>query len=175
VPYRFSSFAHLRSSTRVSRIVVGITACVAGAIVVVALGAVSLYLYLRPGLPTVTDLRDIRMQVPLRIYTRDGRLIATVGDQRRIPVTYAQIPPTLIQAFLATEDDRFFEHPGVDFRGMVRATVDDLRAGALREGASTITQQLSRDLFLSYLLHTSLDSPVDLSATRKSLDTANFI
>jgi penicillin-binding protein 1A len=149
VPYRFSSFAHLRSSTRVSRIVVGITACVAGAIVVVALGAVSLYLYLRPGLPTVTDLRDIRMQVPLRIYTRDGRLIATVGDQRRIPVTYAQIPPTLIQAFLATEDERFFEHPGVDFRGMVRATVDDLRAGALREGASTITQQLSRDLFLS--------------------------
>ncbi|MGO9932514.1 MAG: penicillin-binding protein 1A [Steroidobacteraceae bacterium] len=89
------------------------------------------------------------MQGPLRIYTRDGKLIASIGDQRRIPVRYEELPKELIQAILATEDDRFFLHRGVDWHGVIRAVVDDLRAGGFREGASTITMQLSRDVFLS--------------------------
>ncbi len=134
---------------RATRIVVGIAIVMIGMLAMATLVGVGLYVYLKPGLPTVADLRDIRMQLPLRIFTRDGKLMATIGDQRRIPVSYDQVPPKLIQAFLATEDDRFFEHPGVDWRGIARATVDDVKAGGLREGASTITQQLSRDLFLS--------------------------
>jgi penicillin-binding protein 1A len=108
-----------------------------------------LYLYLKPGLPDIGVLRDIRVQGPLRIYSRDGKLIASIGDQRRIPVRYDEVPPQLIEAILATEDDRFFEHHGVDWRGVIRAIVDDLRAGRFREGASTITMQLSRDVFLN--------------------------
>ncbi len=111
--------------------------------------AVGLYWYLKPGLPDVSSLRDIRMQGPLRIYTRDGKLIASIGDQRRIPVRYEEVPPKLVRAILATEDDRFFQHHGVDWRGVARAVVDDLRAGGFREGASTITMQLSRGVFLN--------------------------
>jgi penicillin-binding protein 1A len=97
----------------------------------------------------VASLREVQLQVPLRIYTRDGKLIQSIGEQRRIPVRYDQLPPKLIQAFLATEDDRFFRHHGVDFQGILRAAVADLRAGGIRQGASTITMQVSRDMFLT--------------------------
>jgi penicillin-binding protein 1A len=89
------------------------------------------------------------LQVPLRVYTRDGKLIASIGDQRRIPVRYEQLPKRLIQAFLATEDDRFFQHHGVDWQGILRAAVANLKAGGIRQGASTITMQVSRDMFLT--------------------------
>lgn len=120
-----------------------------GAAATASVGIAGIYLYLRPGLPDVGALRDIRVQGPLRIYSRDGKLIASIGDQRRIPVRYDEVPPKLVEAILATEDDRFFEHHGVDWRGVMRAIVDDLRAGRFREGASTITMQLSRDVFLN--------------------------
>jgi penicillin-binding protein 1A len=107
------------------------------------------YVYLRPALPDVSSLRDVQLQVPLRVYTRDGRLIAAIGDQRRIPVRYDQLPPRLVQAFLATEDDRFFQHHGVDWQGILRAAVANLKAGGIRQGASTITMQVSRDMFLT--------------------------
>ena len=84
-------------------------------------GNVCAYVYLRPALPDVESLREVQLQVPLRVYTRDGRLIAAIGEQRRIPVRYDQLPPKLIQAFLATEDDRFFRHHGVDWQGILRA------------------------------------------------------
>jgi len=87
--------------------------------------------------------------VPLRIYSRDGKLIQSIGEQRRIPVRYDQLPPKLIQAFLATEDDRFFRHHGVDWQGILRAAVANLKAGGIRQGASTITMQVSRDMFLT--------------------------
>jgi len=87
--------------------------------------------------------------VPLRVYTRDGKLIASIGEQRRIPVRYEQLPKKLIQAFLATEDDRFFRHHGVDWQGILRAAVANLKAGGIRQGASTITMQVSRDMFLT--------------------------
>ncbi|HEV7357832.1 MAG TPA: penicillin-binding protein 1A [Steroidobacteraceae bacterium] len=104
---------------------------------------------MRPALPDVGSLREVQLQVPLRIYSRDGKLIQSIGEQRRIPVRYDQLPPKLIQAFLATEDDRFFRHHGVDWQGILRAAVANLRAGGIRQGASTITMQVSRDMFLT--------------------------
>jgi penicillin-binding protein 1A len=104
---------------------------------------------LRPALPDVASLREVQLQVPLRIYSRDGKLIQSIGEQRRIPVRYDQLPPKLIQAFLATEDDRFFRHHGVDWQGILRAAVANLKAGGIRQGASTITMQVSRDMFLT--------------------------
>ena len=126
-----------------------ICAAVTGAIAAVAFANVCAYVYLKPALPDVGSLRDVQLQVPLRIYTRDGRLIAAIGDQRRIPVRYGQLPKKLIQAFLATEDDRFFQHHGVDWQGILRAAVANLKAGGIRQGASTITMQVSRDMFLT--------------------------
>ena len=100
-------------------------------------------------MPDVASLKDVQLQVPLRIYSRDGKLIQSIGEQRRIPVRYDQLPPKLIQAFLATEDDRFFRHHGVDWQGILRAGVADLKAGGIRQGASTITMQVARGVFLT--------------------------
>ena len=120
-----------------------------GAVALIAFANVCAYVYLKPALPDVDSLRDIKLQVPLRVYTRDGKLIAAIGEQRRIPVRYDQIPKKLIQAFLATEDDRFFKHHGVDWQGILRAAMANLRAGGIRQGASTITMQVARDMFLT--------------------------
>ena len=126
-----------------------ICACLVGAIALIAFANVCAYVYLRPALPDVDSLRDVQLQVPLRVYTRDGKLIAAIGEQRRIPVRYEQLPKKLIQAFLATEDDRFFRHHGVDWQGILRAAVANLKAGGIRQGASTITMQVARDMFLT--------------------------
>ncbi len=107
------------------------------------------YVYLAPALPDVDTLRNVQLQVPLRIYTRDGRLIASIGEQRRIPVLYEQIPRQLVNAFLAAEDDRFFQHHGVDWQGILRAALANARAGGVRQGGSTITMQVARDVFLT--------------------------
>jgi penicillin-binding protein 1A len=126
----------------------------AGAVLVLGLALflfanVCAYVYLAPALPDVDTLRDVQLQVPLRIYTRDGRLIASIGEQRRIPVRYDQIPPQLVHAFLAAEDDRFFQHHGVDWEGILRAALANFRAGGVRQGGSTITMQVARDVFLT--------------------------
>jgi penicillin-binding protein 1A len=120
-----------------------------GVIALIAFANVCAYVYLKPALPDVDSLRDVQLQVPLRIYTRDGKLIAAIGEQRRIPVRYDQLPKRLIQAFLATEDDRFFQHHGVDWQGILRAALANLKAGRISQGASTITMQVSRDMFLT--------------------------
>lgn len=119
------------------------------AIALIAFANVCAYVYLKPALPDVDSLRNVQLQVPLRVYTRDGKLIAAIGEQRRIPVRYEQLPKRLIQAFLATEDDRFFRHHGVDWQGILRAAVANLKAGGIRQGASTITMQVARDMFLT--------------------------
>ena len=129
----------------ISRILV----VVVGAIALIAFANVCAYVYLKPALPDVDSLRDVQLQVPLRVYTRDGKLLAAIGEQRRIPVRYDQIPKKLVQAFLATEDDRFFRHHGVDWEGILRAAVANLKAGGIRQGASTITMQVARDMFLT--------------------------
>src|ERR1700735_694396 len=120
-----------------------------GAIALIAFANVCAYVYLKPALPDVGSLRDVQLQVPLRVYTRDGRRIAAIGAQRRIPVRYEQLPKKLVQAFLATEDDRFFQHHGVDWQGILRAAVANFKAGRISQGASTITMQVSRDMFLT--------------------------
>ena len=126
-----------------------ICAVLVGLIALIVFANVCAYVYLRPALPDVGSLREVQLQVPLRIYSRDGKLIQSIGEQRRIPVRYEQLPKQLVQAFLATEDDRFFRHHGVDWQGILRAAVANLKAGGIRQGASTITMQVSRDMFLT--------------------------
>ena len=107
------------------------------------------YFYVAPGLPQAEELRDVRVQIPLSIYSRDGRLLSQFGE-RRMPVAIENIPPLMIQAVLAAEDDRFFEHPGIDFQGTVRAILlFVLNAGERNQGGSTITQQIARQYFLT--------------------------
>lgn len=108
------------------------------------------YYFLRPSLPSAEAMRDIELQTPLRVYTRDGRLMAQIGEKRRTPVVYKEIPDIVIKAFLAAEDDRFFEHPGFDYQGIARAAFNLLVTGGSRsQGGSTITQQLAREYFLT--------------------------
>ena len=83
------------------------------------LGAVGAFYYVSPSLPSVDTLRDIQLQVPLRVYSRDGRLLREFGEKRRVPASYEEIPRLLVDAFVAAEDDRFFHHPGVDYQGLV--------------------------------------------------------
>ena len=112
---------------------------------VCALGA---YIYFAPGLPSVATLKDVELQVPLKVYSRDGKLIAVYGEKRRKPLEIENFPEQVIQAFLAAEDDRFFEHPGVDYQGLIRAAIELIRTGKKRQGGSTITMQLARNFFL---------------------------
>ena len=100
-------------------------------------------------LPSTEGLRDLRLQVPLRIYTSEGDLIGEYGAERREPILFQDIPPRLVQAFLAAEDDRFFQHPGVDYQGLLRAAWVLVLTGEKAQGGSTITMQLARNFFLS--------------------------
>ena len=106
------------------------------------------YLYMEPQLPSIANLKDVRLQVPLHVYARDGSLMAEFGEMRRIPVRIEQVPPLLLQAVLAAEDDRFYEHPGVDYRGLLRASTQLLLTGEKKQGGSTITMQVARNFFL---------------------------
>lgn len=114
---------------------------------VIGIGAA--YLYIAPELPAIESLKEVRLQVPLRVYTRDGSLIAEFGEKRRVPLALSEVPQPMIDAFLAAEDDRFFEHPGVDYHGIVRAGLQLIATGEKRQGGSTITMQVARNFFLS--------------------------
>ncbi len=118
-------------------------------IMVGALAGLGIYLHLAPQLPSTESLKQVQYQVPLRIYTRDGELISEFGEKRRIPITVEQMPELLIRAFLAAEDDRFFDHPGVDYQGLLRAAVHLVMTGEKTQGGSTITMQVARNFFLS--------------------------
>jgi penicillin-binding protein 1A len=120
---------------------------VAGAGVLLAvLGA---YQYLRPSLPDISAIKDVRVLAPLRIYSRDGKLIQQFGEQRRIPLALDDIPSQMVDAVLAAEDDRFFQHDGLDYPGLLRSIVRHLLSGDMGEGGSTITMQLTRGIFLT--------------------------
>lgn len=108
-----------------------------------------MYLYLESQLPSVDALKTVKLQVPLHIYTQDGKLIQEYGEKKRIPVRYDDVPKMLVYALLATEDQRFFEHPGVDIFGLGRATLRMIKTGTKSQGASTITMQVARNFFLS--------------------------
>ena len=107
------------------------------------------YLIFSPQLPPVDSLKDVKLQTPLKVYSREGKLIALFGEKRRIPLTYQELPQTMVDAFLAAEDDRFFEHPGVDYQGLLRAVINLVITGQKAQGGSTITMQLARNFFLS--------------------------
>jgi len=109
-----------------------------------------LYYAVSSKLPDVQTLRDVEMQEPMYVYASDGKLMAVFGETRRTPITMKDVPERLKQAFLATEDARFYEHGGVDYKGIGRAvwllaTTNDKRV----PGGSTITQQVARQFFLS--------------------------
>jgi penicillin-binding protein 1A len=113
------------------------------------MGFAGLYLYLGPNLPNVDSIREIRLQTPMTVYSNDGELIAEFGDKRRIPVTLDEVPQTFIDALIATEDKRFYEHSGVDFWGVMRAFVNNITTGTRSQGASTITQLVARNVYLN--------------------------
>ena len=94
-------------------------------------------------------LKDVQLQTPMQVFTKDGLLINQFGEKRRIPVTIDEIPQTLINAFLATEDNRFYDHIGIDPIGIVRSAVVLISTGEKKQGASTITMQLARNFFLT--------------------------
>lgn len=113
-------------------------------------GIIGAYYYVQPSLQSAETIRDIRLEVPLRIFSRDGYLISEIGERRRIPITYEDLPAHVVQAFIAAEDRRFFEHSGIDYRGVLRAVLRMARTGnASGGGGSTLTQQLARDYFLT--------------------------
>ena len=101
-----------------------------------------------PGLPSIEAIRQMELTIPLRVYTIDGRLIAEFGDQRRNPVPIEEAPDLLIKAVLSAEDDRFFQHHGVDFGGVIRALIANLQSGDIVQGFSTITMQVAGNYFL---------------------------
>ena len=108
-----------------------------------------LYFHLKSSLPSVESLKTVELQQPMQIYTADGKLIGEVGEQRRIPVKLENVPQRLQDAFLATEDSRFYEHHGLDPVGIARAIFVAINNGGASQGASTITQQLARNFFLT--------------------------
>ncbi|QTE82077.1 penicillin-binding protein 1A [Shewanella algae] len=110
---------------------------------------VGAYFYVLPELPDVATLKTVQLQTPLRVYSSDGKLISQFGEKRRIPLELADVPKPLLQAFLATEDSRFYEHKGIDPIGVVRAALVMLATGEKKQGASTITMQVARNFFLT--------------------------
>lgn len=107
------------------------------------------YLYVKPDLPDVATLQDVELQTPMQVYSADGELISQFGEKRRIPVKLEDIPQPMIDALIATEDSRFYQHPGIDPIGIVRAAAVVAMSGSAKQGASTITQQLARNFFLT--------------------------
>lgn len=115
----------------------------------VAAAVVGGYFYLNPKLPSIEGLSDVQLQVPLRIYSSDGTLMGEFGEKRRTPKKLEEVPVLMRQAFLSAEDDRFFEHPGVDYQGILRAVVNLIKTGRRGQGGSTITMQLARNFYLT--------------------------
>jgi penicillin-binding protein 1A len=124
-------------------------AILAGLIVagVMAVGLVVVLAY--PQLPSLEALTAYQPKIPLRIYTAEGVLIGEFGEERRSFVSISEVPQQLKNAIIAAEDERFYEHPGIDYVGVLRAAWANLSAGGRRQGASTITMQVARNFFLS--------------------------
>ena len=107
------------------------------------------YSYYSKDLPDVATLKDVRLQTPMQVLSKDGELIAVFGERRRIPLKYDQIPPVVVNAVIATEDARFHEHFGIDPIGIVRAMYVGLKQKGFSQGGSTITQQVAKNFFLT--------------------------
>ena len=102
-----------------------------------------------PTLPSLAALTDYQPKIPLRVYSSEGALIGEFGEERRALVKIGEVPDLMKKAILAAEDDRFYEHGGVDYKGVLRAAYSNFTSGGARQGASTITMQVARNFFLS--------------------------
>lgn len=114
---------------------------------IVTLGAVLWYVL--PQLPSADALREVHLQTPLRVYTEDSLLIAEFGEKRRQPIAIENVPPLMKAAFIASEDDRFYQHPGVDWMAIMRAAIELVQTREKKQGGSTITMQVARNFFLT--------------------------
>ncbi len=117
--------------------------------IITAMGITGLYLAVGPDLPAVDTIRQIRLQTPMSVYSKDGQLINEFGDIRRIPITLDQVPQDFINALLSTEDVRFYQHSGVDFKGVIRAVIKLITTGTKSQGASTITMMVAKNYYLT--------------------------
>ncbi|MGM0541542.1 MAG: penicillin-binding protein 1A, partial [Pseudomonadota bacterium] len=122
---------------------------VLGLILVPVIAALFYALTIYPTLPDVAKLNDVTYQVPLRIVTKDEKLISEIGTKRRLPLEYHEIPERMTQAIISSEDESFFEHGGVDYKGIGRAVYELITTGHKQSGGSTITMQVARNFFLS--------------------------
>ncbi len=112
-------------------------------------GTFLFYQRVASDLPDISQLREVQLQVPLAVYSEDEQLIAQFGKKKRIPISENRIPKKLAEAFISAEDHRFFSHPGIDYKGLIRAGIQLIRTGEKRQGGSTITMQVARNFFLS--------------------------
>ncbi|MBB6519804.1 penicillin-binding protein 1A [Pseudoteredinibacter isoporae] len=128
------------------RLTFWLAVCGSGAIIA---GLAAFYLYLSPKLPSVESLRHVKLQTPLRVYSRDGLLIGEFGEKRRTPIQHQDIPELYTKALLAAEDDQFYSHNGVSIRGLLRAASQIISSGHIQSGGSTITMQVARNFFLT--------------------------
>ena len=132
----------------VARILLGIVAAFGGlalaGVLIICFALAMAY----PNLPALNSLTDYRPKIPLRIYSADNVLLGEFGEERRNLVRISEVPDVMKKAVLAIEDDRFYEHGGVDYIGVIRAALHNLTGGS-KQGASTITQQVARNFFLS--------------------------
>ncbi len=117
--------------------------------ITITTGAYIFYQKLLNDLPDVAELQNISYQTPFRVYSKDNKLIAQFGEKRRKPIAINKIPTQLIQAFLAAEDDRYYDHPGVDYKSLMRASFQLLLTGKKKQGGSTITMQVIRNFLLT--------------------------
>ncbi|MDX1352259.1 MAG: transglycosylase domain-containing protein, partial [Thiomicrorhabdus sp.] len=118
-------------------------------VIIPAIAATYYYLTIYPTLPDTAELKEVSYQVPLRIITRDGKLISEIGTKKRMPLEYSEIPERMTQAIISAEDERFFEHGGVDYKGLGRAVFELITTGDKKSGGSTITMQVARNFFLT--------------------------
>lgn len=132
-----------------SKVILGVLALFAILILAFPIGFYGMAMYLEPTLPDVNNLDNSRFEMPLQIYTADNKLIGQYGNRYSLPVTFDEIPERMIQAFLAAEDDTFFEHSGISVKGMGRALTEVVSDNDAQTGGSTITMQVAKNYFLS--------------------------
>jgi len=143
-----TSANHTHSST-LSKLFKWLTLLFIVGCVIGSAALVGLYRHINVQLPEIEILKDVHYQIPLSVYSQDGKLIAQFGEKKSRPIDIQTVPGQFIQAFLAAEDSRFFDHPGVDYQGLMRAAVEFARTGEKRQGGSTITMQVARNFFLT--------------------------
>lgn len=119
------------------------------ALLSIPLGFYGTYLYISPTLPDMQILKNAPLEVPLQVYTQDGKMIGEFGEKFSEPVTYPEIPVSFVHAFLAAEDASFFSHSGVSFKGLGRAVAEAMQSGETQSGGSTITMQVAKNYYLS--------------------------